>query len=270
MGLAVPNSGLELARDLAKSEEHAPAALEFRRLAMETADPAAQGAYYWMAGHEYWKAGRIDQADRMLGQAEDAAPALETEVYLLRGENSRRKNLREADFYFDSLTATNRPEAVRRAAAQKLAAVRLEQKDYDGARKALALAPEPQPAGLTAVAAYEKGRDKKPMVGGLLGLIPGLGYAYSGEYANATRSLMLNALCIWGIVELAEDETWGGVAVVGFAEFTFYTGSIYGGADSASRYNRNRLRDSTRVIEERSGFRPDLSVLPVLSLQFEF
>lgn len=33
-----------------------------------------------------------------------------------------------------------------------------------------------------------------------MGLVPGLGYAYAGEYANAMRTLMLNNLLIWGIV----------------------------------------------------------------------
>ena len=35
---------------------------------------------------------------------------------------------------------------------------------------------------------------KKPWLGGVLGLVPGLGYVYSGEYANAARSLILNGL----------------------------------------------------------------------------
>ncbi len=262
---------LALARSLAASDDHAQAALEFRRLALNTAGRAEQGSYYWMAGYEYGRAGRFDQAEKMMDQAEDAAPSMETEIYLLRGENNRRRGRpREAAFYLESLVSSNRPAAVRSAAARQLTAVRLQTRDFAGARQALSAAPVPPEKGMAAIAAYEKGRDKSPAVGGLLGLIPGLGYAYSGEYANASRSLLLNALCIWGIVSFAEDETWGGVAVVGFAEITFYTGSVYGGADAAFRYNRERLESSTRVIEERAGFRPDLSALPLLSLRFEF
>ncbi len=270
-GYAAPTSSIALARELASRNEHAQAALEFRRLAMETPDPAGQGAYYWTAGYEYWKAGRTDQADRMLSQTENATPTLETEVYLLRGENSLSRNrTREAVFYLESLLSTNRPDAVRQLAARKLSSARLQLHDFEGARHALSTNTEPQEAEQAAITSYQTGRDKSPIVGGLLGIIPGLGYAYSGEYASATRSLLLNALCIWGLVSFAEDELWGGVAVTGFAEITFYSGSIYGGADAAIRHNQERLQSATRIIEGHSAFQPDFSTLPVLSLQFEF
>ncbi len=268
---AGPAPGLELARQLADAGDHAQAAIEYRRLAMEADGASERGAWFWMAGYEYARASRYDQADRMAGQAGEADPKLETETHLLRSENARGRNrLREAVFYLESLAAPERPEAVRLLAAKRLSAIRTQLRDFEGARRAWQAVPGPREEGLAAIAAYEKGRDKSPAVGGLLGLVPGLGYAYSGEYANATRSLLLNALCIWGIAEFAEEEQWAGVAVVGFAEITFYTGSIYGGTDAASRYNERRLGACTRVMEGNTGFKPDSAALPVLSLRYEF
>jgi hypothetical protein len=268
---ASPDGSLSLACDLSRSGDHTQAAVEFRRLALGTEKAAEQGAYYWMAGYEYWKADRTEQAERMLGLAEDAAPDREVEVFWLRAENSLKRNrLNEAGFYYESLVTEGRPEKVRNRAAKKLAAARLKSRDFEGARKALSSLPEGGDRGLAAVGLYEKGRDKSPMIGGLLGLVPGMGYAYSGEYANAGRSLFLNALCIWGIVSFAEDETWGGVAVVGFAEMTFYTGSVYGGVDAAARYNRSRFEKTAGAIGARGAFEPDFSALPVLNLNFEF
>ncbi|MFO7535373.1 MAG: hypothetical protein R6X19_06785 [Kiritimatiellia bacterium] len=264
-------AGLTLAKELAQAGDHTQAAVEFRRLALGTEKAADRGAFYWMAGYEYWKAGRTEQAERMVGLAEDAAPDRESEVYWLRAENSLKRNRPgEAGFYLESLAGGDRPEKGRNLAARKLAAVRLQNRDFEGARKALSTLPEGGDRGLAAVGLYEKGRDKSPMVGGLLGLVPGMGYAYSGEYANATRSLLLNALCVWGIVSFAEDEAWGGVAVVGFAEITFYTGSIYGGVDAAARHNRNRFEKTAGAIGARGAWEPDLSMLPVLKLNFEF
>ncbi|MBN1558006.1 MAG: membrane protein insertion efficiency factor YidD [Lentisphaerae bacterium] len=78
---------------------------------------------------------------------------------------------------------------------------------------------------------------RSPRLGGILGLVPGLGYAYSGEYANALRSLLLNGIFIWGMVETAGEEQWGGFAVISFFELTWYSGSIYGGIDAAHRFN---------------------------------
>ena len=65
-------------------------------------------------------------------------------------------------------------------------------------------------------------------MGGLLGLVPGLGYAYSGEHANALRCLILNGLFIFGMVHTAENDDWGAFSVISFFELTWYSGSIYG------------------------------------------
>lgn len=268
---AAPDSDLVLARQLADGPDPLQAAVEFRRLALSASEPAERAAFYWMAGYAYSQASRYDQSDRMAGLAEEADDRLETEVTLLRSDNARRRNrLREARFYLESLAAPERPEPVRKLAQRRLAAVRVEQGDYEGARQAVAERGERDARADAALEQYGRGRDKRPMVGGLLGLVPGLGYAYSGEYANALRSLLMNGLCIWGLAEFAEREQWGGVAVVGFAEITFYTGSIYGGADAAFRYNERRLRACTRALEGGAAFRPELEALPVLTLRFEF
>lgn len=269
--LAEQASSLELAGKLSEENAHAEAALEYRRLAMDNRTPSEQGSLYWMAGYEYLKASRYLQSDRMLTEVENTTSDLETEVYLLRSEHCRsRHRFQDAAFYLEGLTSPNRPEPVRILASKRLAATRLTMQDYDGARKALQSIRDPDTKEIEAIAAYERGSDKRPIVGGLLGLIPGLGYAYSGEYANGLRSLMLNALCIWGIVEFAEEEQWAGVAVVGFAEITFYTGSVYGGVDSAARYNDRRLLRSTRVIEGDTRISPDFDALPVLTLRYRF
>jgi len=271
MVLADSSAGLRLAQDLAAGKDHSQAALEFRRLAMDAADASVCSAFYWMAGHEYLKASRPFQAERMVGLAEEAGQDWETEIYLLRGEVSRAQGRpREAAFYMESLVSDDQPYSVRRLAARRLAAARLRMGEYDAARQAVGLEGGEREDALRAIETYENGRDKSPVVGGLLGLVPGLGYVYSGEYANGARSLLMNALCIWGLVELAERDMWGGVAIVGFAELTFYSGSIYGGADAAVRYNRRRLDACTRVVENGARFTPDMAVLPLLELKFEF
>lgn len=263
--------GLRLARELSETELHAEAAVEYRRLALAEETPAHRGAFYWMAGYEYWRAGRSAQADRMLTLAEDATPELDTEIRLLRGENERaRFRLREAAFYWEGTALSARSTEARQFAARRLAALRLELGDIEGARAALALDPAPTDAARAALDEYAQGSDKSLIVGGLLGLVPGLGYAYSGEYASAVRSLLMNALCIWGIVEFAEREQWAGVAVVGFAGLTFYSGSVYGGVDAAYRYNQRRLKRATLAIEGRTRFEPAPELLPTLSLRFYF
>ncbi len=272
MSLSAPASGWDFAADLAKSGEYPQAALEFRRLAMDYEGADECGAFSWLAGYAYWKSGRYWQAERMINMAEEAAPALETEIYLLRASNSRAwRRPDEAAFYLESLMDESRKEPVRRLATLQLAAVQVEAGKLDEARALLDASPfGTNAAAVTAINDYSRGRDKSMVVGGLLGLVPGLGYAYSGEYANALRSLILNTLCIWGVVEFADHEQWAGVAVVGFAGVTFYSGSIYGGADAAARYNDRRLDACTRAIEKDARFEPDFSALPLLDLKFSF
>lgn len=272
IALAIPARGWEFAADLAKGGEYPQAALEFRRLALAYEAAEEQGAFAWLAGYNYWKAGRYWQAERMLNITEEAAPALETEIYLLRAGNSRSwRRPDEAAFYLESLIDASREEPVRRLATLQLAAVRVEAGKLDAARAVLDASPfGAEVAAVNAIDAYSQGRDKNLVVGGLLGLVPGLGYAHSGEYANALRSLILNALCIWGITEFAEREQWGGVAVVGFAGVTFYSGSIYGGADAAARYNRRRREACTQAIEKNARFEPNYGALPLLDLKFSF
>lgn len=272
IALALPACGWEFAADLAKSGEYPQAALEFRRLAIDSEAAAERGTFSWLAGYAYWQAGRYWQADRMINATEEASPGLETEIYLLRAGNNRSwRRPDEAAFYLESLMTESREAPVQRLATLQLAAVQVEAGKLDAARAVLQASPfGTDETAVGAIDAYSQGRDKSMVVGGLLGLVPGLGYAYSGEYANALRSLILNALCIWGTVEFADREQWGGVAVVGFAGVTFYSGSIYGGADAAARYNRRRLEACTQAIEKNARFEPDYGALPLLDLKFRF
>ena len=81
-----------------------------------------------------------------------------------------------------------------------------------------------------------------------LGLVPGLGYAYSGEWGNMVRSMVLNGLFGWAMYECADRDEWGLFAVATFFELTWYTGSVYGGVDAAHRYNRERLEDAAAAL----------------------
>ena len=121
---------------------------------------------------------------------------------------------------------------------------------------------------LAALAAYGAGRDRSPRTGGLLGIIPGLGYLYSGEYGNATCSLILNALFIYGMVDTAREVQWGGFGIITFFELTWYTGSIYGGFDAAHRCNQERLLTVADEIESNQELRAGFRQLPIIALRY--
>jgi len=229
----------QLALELDAEGQREASAIEFRRLGLAEADSENAGNWFWLAAHEYALDKKQALSDRMLDRAEDETPfALAIPVSWLRAENAmQEKEWTAATFHFDSLQLKVEDAAMREFAARGSAAAHLREKEFTNALQALASAPGDLAAARKALEQYKGGRDKKPWVGGVLGMVPGLGYVYSGEYANGLRSLILNSLFIWGMVETGEDDEWGVFAVLTFVEFTWYSGSIYGGIDAAHRHN---------------------------------
>jgi len=265
-------SAPQLARELAAERDHAGAALEYRRLALETAEPAARGGYFWASAFEYLHAGDVVTADRMLSRVESATSDLARPTLLLRTDVAlAARTWEEATFFADGVLQN--PAATREEknlAARRYAAAELRARDPAAARAGLQRAPEPAPQALGVVDNYAQGRDKRPWLGGVLGLVPGLGYFYAGEWANGFRSVLLNGLFIFGMVNTAQHDEWGAFGVISFFEVTWYTGSIYGGIDASHRYNRERLDGAVSDINGQAGFAPDPVKLPLVYLQFNF
>jgi len=207
----------------------------------------------------------------MLDRAEDEAPGLASEAVLLRAENmAAQKRWKEEAYYRQSILDSAATDEMKRYSSLRLAELRLRLGEFDAAREAIRAAPGWNSVSLEAVEEYALGRDKSPKVGGLLGIIPGMGYMYAGEYGNGFRSIILNSLFIFGMVSTAEDDEWGAFAVITFFEFTWYSGSIYGGIDATHRHNRDRLESSISRMRGDAAFEPDYEQLPAVSLKFRF
>ena len=261
-----------LALELDAEGRREAAAIEFRRLALAEEDAETASRWFWLAAHEYARGQQWEDSNRMLDRAEDRNPfGLAVPVAWGHAENALgERDWAAAGFHFESLRNKADADDMREFAARGAAAARLRDRDVAGARQALATAPGDLAAARAAVDGYAARRDKRPWAGGVLGLVPGLGYVYSGEYANAARSLILNGLFLWGMAETAEDEEWGVCAVLTFAEFTWYSGSIYGGIDAAHRHNLRRLDAAANELRGERRLAPDLGQVPLISLKFDF
>jgi hypothetical protein len=261
-----------LALDLDAEGQREAAAIEFRRLALADENAGDAGRWFWLAAHEYSQGKKWELSNRMLDRVEDRAPpALSVPVAWLRAENAlQEKDWASAAFHFDSLKLKADADDLREFAARGSAAACLRERNVAGARQALAAAPGDLAAAREALDHYAGGRDKKPWVGGVLGLVPGLGYIYSGEYANAARSIILNSLFLWGMVATARDDEWAVFSVLTFGEFTWYSGSIYGGIDSTHRRNQRRLDAAVNDVRGEQRLAPDLAQVPIFSLKFDF
>ena len=184
------SEGARVALDLAREGDYAGAAVEFRRAAMESDQAPARGGWFWASAYEYHRAAKLSVSDRMLDRAEDADPALSDRALLLRGENAMKGGRwDESAFYFESAVEGAASDPQRAYAARKLAASRVRLKDVEGAEAALDRSSLRETDGRDALQAYREGRDKRPGLGGALGMLPGFGYFYAGEWATGFRSL---------------------------------------------------------------------------------
>lgn len=266
-----PAPGLSLAQDLSVKGQHEAAALEYRRLALRESDAAMRAGYYWAAAYEYVQSQQWPVALALLDRVENNAPELKLAVLLLRGETAAaEKKPDEAIFYWQSALENVTGADIQIYTTRRIAGEYIKQGQISPARAVLQQAPRDPAAALAALERYERGRDKSLLFGGVLGMIPGLGYVYSGEYANGLRSLILNSLFIAGMVYSGMEDQWGAFAVISFFEITWYSGSIYGGIDAAHRHNRARQTQCLEAVQGNVGFVPDFKQLPLVALQFQF
>lgn len=270
-GDAAPSAVRELALRLAADGDHAGAAIEFRRLSLAVEPPEQRSAYLWAAASELCAAGEgalataaLDEADRQTARPHWCIPALRADIA------GRNRDPAEAAFHWRSALKSAPGLDERTWTARRLAGALVRDGDPLAAGEALRESGRNEDAAMSALVRYRTGRDRRPLVGGLLGLVPGLGYAYSGEYASAGRSLILNGLFIWAMTYSAREEQWGAFAVAGFFEATWYSGSIYGGVDAAHRFNERRREDCAAIVERDASWAPVYPTLPVMSLRLAF
>ena len=78
---------------------------------------------------------------------------------------------------------------------------------------------------------------KNPTLAGVLGIVPGLGYAYSGHYGTAAASLIVNGALAWGTISAFQNDNNEAGWALGVLGVGFYFGNITGSSQSAIRYN---------------------------------
>lgn len=92
----------------------------------------------------------------------------------------------------------------------------------------------------TNISELKKVNYKSKSVAGLLGIIPGGGYLYSGQRATALTSLILNSVFLYATFTSIESKNYGVAGLTGIFGTAFYIGSVFGGVKSVERYNVNK------------------------------
>ncbi|MCH7398927.1 membrane protein insertion efficiency factor YidD [Belliella sp. DSM 107340] len=91
-------------------------------------------------------------------------------------------------------------------------------------------------------------KEKKPVVAGLLGIIPGAGYVYSGHTTTGISSLVLNGLLGYATYTSFKTENYGIGILTGMFSTAFYIGNISGGYKAAKRYNKNQKNNQRKKL----------------------
>ena len=88
----------------------------------------------------------------------------------------------------------------------------------------------------------EYGNLKSPLAGGLLGLIPGMGYIYSEEMGTGITAFFVVAISATAsYFAFTTNNKAIGIFVGAIGTF-FYTGNVVGGYLAARRYNRRKMQ----------------------------
>ena len=267
--LALGSDTAAFAVALLEEGDYAHSALEFRRLAAASENDAETAGWYWLAAYSHFLDAAPERATACADRIESLdAPAIDEPLSLLRGDIAyASRKWDESSFYFSSLVRSTTNAAVRSYATEGAAAALL--RAGRGAEIPLLVGGAADAGRINAAAErHASARRRSPTLGGLLGLVPGLGHAYSGEYANGLRSLLLNSLFIWAMVETASDDDWALFGVSAFFELTWYSGSIYGGIDAAHRHNRRIEEAAAAEIRSMPPPRPALARVPFVTLEF--
>jgi hypothetical protein len=264
---------LQLAKELFAEDDHKLSAIEFRRFAMETENKTKQSGAYLYSGLSYLMAEEYIASSEMLDRAEDVDTdsTYMTERTLLRAENARLAYDADTALYFYDLLSEDASPEFQALASRRSAALHFARRDFNTARAQLRASSRDESVAVQAIETYMNGKDKNPAAGGLLGLVPGAGYWYSGEIANGFRSLILNGLFMYGMAHTADNEQWGAFTVITFFELTWYSGSIYGGMDAAQRFNKDRMDTAIHAIDGNMSYQPDLeTTVPMFKLNILF
>lgn len=97
-------------------------------------------------------------------------------------------------------------------------------------------------------------RRKSPVVAGLLSVIPGAGYAYTGHTQTAISSFLINGLLGYATYTSIKNENYGMAILTGIFNLSFYIGNIGGASRSAHRFNDHQKRSLINSLEFNSDF----------------
>lgn len=96
---------------------------------------------------------------------------------------------------------------------------------------------------------------KKPIIAGVLSVVPGAGYAYAGMPGSALSSLVINSLLFGSAYEFFDNDLKAPGATAILVGLGFYLGQMYGSANAVAKQNMSARHECIdRTLERHRQF----------------
>lgn len=246
-----PQASLRFARYLYQSGNYEQAALEYERL-MFVDTTGNQPLMALMTLRSYRKEGLLPAGEKVaiywMNHGGKLLPSFIIEYALLLTAQGR---------YSESMATLTDLSSQETDSLRFIKALNMTYLgNYILARDLLTQSPIPGDCVTALQSAISKGlamKEKKPGLAAALGLVPGLGKVYTGNYVDAGASLLFTGIMTWqayvGFSHRGTRSVYGWIT--GSLAAGFYLGSVYGSHHAALAHNRKQL-ESIRYETDRA------------------
>ncbi len=95
---------------------------------------------------------------------------------------------------------------------------------------------------------------KKPIIAGVLSIVPGVGYVYTGHKQTALSAFIMNGLLAFATYSNFKNDNYGMGVLTGVFNLSFYFANIYGSIKSANRFNEQQRKNNIDKLEYNINF----------------
>ena len=97
-------------------------------------------------------------------------------------------------------------------------------------------------------------KEKNPTLSGIISIIPGAGYFYTGHKQTAVSAFVINSLLGYATYTNIKSKNYGMAILTGIFNLSFYIGNIQGSIKSAKRFNLQKKKSLINKLEFNSNF----------------
>ncbi|RJP86060.1 MAG: tetratricopeptide repeat protein [Desulfobacteraceae bacterium] len=94
---------------------------------------------------------------------------------------------------------------------------------------------------------------KNPVTAGILSVVPGGGYFYCGRYRDSLIAFFFTSVFMVGAVESFDQDLYALGGMMSLVGLGFYSGSIYGGINSAYKFNQAKKSEFVQQLKKSAG-----------------